>query len=93
MGAETILLGQQGQGWNRLALKPNCAPRYFPISHGWPAEVQGELIWGPTSFASEDDYILTLGDEEIQEIRAGLEHFNGAELEQTLFLKAHADQE
>jgi hypothetical protein len=77
MGAETILLGQQGQTWGDLAVKANCTPRYVPVSHEWPAEVEGDLAWGPTSFASEDDYTLTLTESEVDEVRSGLQHFNG----------------
>ncbi|KAK4102453.1 Clavaminate synthase-like protein, partial [Parathielavia hyrcaniae] len=80
MGAETILLGHQGQDWSALAVKANCTPRYFPISHGWPAEVEGDLAWGPSSFTSDDDYTLTLDEADISEIRSGLQHFNGLEL-------------
>jgi hypothetical protein len=77
MGAETLLLGHQGQDWGALTVKPNCTPRYFPISHEWPAEAQGDLAWGPASFASQDDYTLTLSETDISEIRSGLQHFNG----------------
>jgi hypothetical protein len=77
MGAETILFGQQAQGWGALTVKSNCTPRYFPVSSSWPAEVKGDLAWGPTSFASPDDYTLTLSESELLEIRAGLQHFNG----------------
>jgi len=76
MGAEAILLGKQGQAWTDLAVKANCTPRYFPISQEWPAEMEGDLAWGPTSFASEDDYTLTLSGSEVSEVRDGLHHFN-----------------
>jgi hypothetical protein len=76
MGVETVLLGSQGPSWQNLNLKPNCAPRYFPISHDWPAAVEGDLAWGPTSFGSEDDFTLTLTESEVAEVKCGLEHFN-----------------
>ncbi|KAL2134171.1 hypothetical protein VTI74DRAFT_870 [Chaetomium olivicolor] len=76
MGAETILLEQQGRGWGNLEVKTNCTPRYFPITHQWPAKMEGELAWGPTSFASPVDYTLTLSEDEISEVRSGLQHFN-----------------
>lgn len=75
MGAETVLLGQQGQAWGDLTVKASCPPRY--VSSEWPAEVEGDLAWGPASFASEDDYTLVLNEDEVAEVRSGLQHFNG----------------
>ena len=77
MGAETILLGPQEQGWVDLTLKTKCTPRYIPITHDWPAQMEGGLVWGPESFASEEDYTLIFTEEEVSEVKAGLEHFNG----------------
>ncbi|KAK4155269.1 hypothetical protein C8A00DRAFT_13670 [Chaetomidium leptoderma] len=76
MGVETILLGPQAQGWGNLKVKANCTARYYPISHKWPAEMEGDLAWGPASFGSEDDYTLTLTESEISEVRSALQHFN-----------------
>jgi hypothetical protein len=76
MGAETILLGPQGHEFN-LSLKENCTLRYVPVTEQWPTEVQGDLVWGPSSFASPDDYTLTLTEQEVSEVRSGLQHFNG----------------
>lgn len=79
MSTETILLGQQqwGLGNLKLNLKANRTPRYLPVSHEWPAEMAGDLVWGPTSFGSEGDYTLTLSEDDIFEVKAGLQHFNG----------------
>ncbi|EAQ84189.1 hypothetical protein CHGG_10593 [Chaetomium globosum CBS 148.51] len=76
MGAETVLLGQQGQAWGNLAVKANCPPRYVPVSTEWPVKLEGDLAWGPASFASEDDYTLVLTEDEVLEVRSGLQHFN-----------------
>ncbi|KAL2258489.1 hypothetical protein VTK26DRAFT_8180 [Humicola hyalothermophila] len=75
MGAETILLLPQEQNVADLTLK-TCTPRYVPITHNWPARMEGGLAWGPDSFASEDDYTLTLTNEEVSEVKDGLQHFN-----------------
>ncbi|KAL2146815.1 hypothetical protein VTI28DRAFT_2296 [Corynascus sepedonium] len=76
MGAEAILLGQQAQAWPDLTVKTNCTPRYFPVSHAWPAAIEGDMTWGPASFNSEDDYTLTLSEGEISEVKSGLAYFN-----------------
>ncbi|KAL2185634.1 hypothetical protein L209DRAFT_766348 [Thermothelomyces heterothallicus CBS 203.75] len=71
-----VLLGQQGQAWPDLAIKSSCAPRYFLVSYTWPAAMEGDMAWGPASFNSEDDYTLTLTEDEVLEVKSGLEHFN-----------------
>ncbi|KAJ4286401.1 hypothetical protein N0V88_008024 [Collariella sp. IMI 366227] len=38
--------------------------------------MDGELVWGADSISSPDDYTLTLNEDEISEVRAGLQHFN-----------------
>jgi hypothetical protein len=77
MGAETILLGPQAQAWGEFTVKANCTSRYLPITGEWPATMEGDLAWGAASFASEDDYTLTLTESEVSEVRCGLQHFNG----------------
>ncbi|KAL2197003.1 hypothetical protein P885DRAFT_68900 [Corynascus similis CBS 632.67] len=72
----SILLGQQAQAWPDLTVKTNCTPRYFPVSHAWPAAIEGDMAWGPASFSSEDDYTLTLSEGEISEVKSGLAYFN-----------------
>ncbi len=76
MGAETILLRPQERCWGELTVKLNCNSHYLPGTNGWPASVEGDLAWGPTSFESEDDFTLTLTEDEVAEVRSGLEHFN-----------------
>lgn len=76
MGVEAVLHAQQAQTWPELTIKSSCAPRYFPVSHQWPAVMEGDMAWSPASFKSEDDYTLTLTEEEVSEVKAGLEHFN-----------------
>ncbi|KAK4238377.1 hypothetical protein C8A03DRAFT_43887 [Achaetomium macrosporum] len=75
MGVETVLLGPQGRDFN-LALKGNYTLRHVPVTQQWPTEVGGDLAWGPSSFASPDDYTLTLTEREIAEVRSALQHFN-----------------
>jgi hypothetical protein len=77
MGAETVLLGPQAQTWGEFKVKANCTSRYSPITGEWPATMEGDLAWGAASFASEDDYTLTLTESEVSEVRSGLQHFNG----------------
>jgi hypothetical protein len=76
MGAETIHLEQPEQGWGNFTLKTNCTPRFSPVSHEWPLEVEGDLAWDPASFPSEEDYTLTLSENDVSEVKSGLQHFN-----------------
>ncbi|KAK4176189.1 hypothetical protein QBC36DRAFT_12514 [Triangularia setosa] len=81
MGAETILSHvEQIPVWGdlKLTLKSESASQIK--SFKLPAEMRGALAWSPSSFQSEDDYILTLNDEEIEEVKAALFHFNGLDL-------------
>lgn len=79
MAAETIIL-EHPPAWGDIRLKTDCTLRYIPISHEWPAEVTGELAWGPASFCSEEDYTLTLSDDEVSEVKSALRYFNGKRL-------------
>ena len=76
MGAETLLLRPDGQSWENLTVKTNCAHRYRSATHDWPAAVEGDLAWGPAAFDSEADFTLTMTESEVSEVRLALEHFN-----------------
>ncbi|KAL1842469.1 hypothetical protein VTJ49DRAFT_5206 [Mycothermus thermophilus] len=80
MGVETVLLEEQPQVWRNLAVKADRAADHFPITHTWPAKLEGPLVWRPDSFVSEDDYTLALTEDEIAEVRAGLKHFKNLDL-------------
>lgn len=76
MGAQTVLLQHQPV-WGDSKFTTTCTLRYVPVSHEWPAQVTGELAWGPSSFRSVEDYTLTLNDAEVSEVKSALRHFNG----------------
>lgn len=79
MGVETVLLTEteQAVGWGNLAVKASCAPRCLPPLRDWPAEMRGELVWDASTFTSADDYTLTMSKAEVEEVKTGLDHFNG----------------
>ncbi|KAK0736514.1 hypothetical protein B0T21DRAFT_181456 [Apiosordaria backusii] len=81
MGAETILLqAEQIPVWGDLKLTLKSEPVSQIKSPKLPAEMRGPLAWSPSSFKSEDDYILSLSEEEIEEVKLALSHFDGLDL-------------
>ncbi|KAK0634456.1 hypothetical protein B0T17DRAFT_586269 [Bombardia bombarda] len=62
--------------WRDLGLKSNASP-YVHRSSDWPTEVMGDISWDSTSFASDEDFTLVLSKDDVVEVRAGLQHFNG----------------
>lgn len=81
MGKEAIFLEEHktGKTWGNLELKPSTLA-YGASTHEWPAEMKGDLCWGPQSFRSGEDLALVLTEDEVSEVRAGLRHFNSLEL-------------
>ncbi|KAK4198104.1 hypothetical protein QBC40DRAFT_96092 [Triangularia verruculosa] len=79
MGAETILSRtEQIPVWHGdlvLTLKGEPASDIK-----LPASMSGPLAWNSSSFQSEQDYIITLNEEEIEEIKSALSHFNELDL-------------
>ncbi|KAK0706127.1 hypothetical protein B0T26DRAFT_654883 [Lasiosphaeria miniovina] len=75
MGVETVLPKGAGNAWGAPQLKTSTLSR-VPNPQEWPEPMRGDLAWGPTSFASEHDYALTLNDDDVSEVRAALQHFN-----------------
>jgi len=72
MGLEALVLPSLvEQAWSGLQPEVMTAR-----AQDWPAQLRGELVWGPESFRSEDQFILTLNEEEISEIQDALENFN-----------------
>jgi len=62
----------QQQPWRLpLHLKP------VPATHGWPLAMEGPTCWDSTTFAREENVILCLTEEEVAEVEAAVEHFNG----------------
>jgi hypothetical protein len=44
--------------------------------HEWPKVLQSDLAWEFTNFESEKDYTLILTENDIQEIKYAIQHFN-----------------
>ncbi|KAK3312017.1 hypothetical protein B0H66DRAFT_486618 [Apodospora peruviana] len=76
MGIETVLPRGGEQKWHNLQLKMGTQAAQNPVSNEWPTEMKGDLCWDSTNFKSDDDYILTLSDNEVSEVKAALQHFN-----------------
>lgn len=75
--SDRLHLGQQ--------LKSTSALRSVRV-HEWPRVMTGELAWDSSTRLSEQDTILTLTRDEVEEVKAALQHFNGeSTLLQTLF--------
>jgi hypothetical protein len=45
--------------------------------HEWPQVMRGDLAWDQSSLPSEEDTILSLNTDEIAEVKAAVEYFNG----------------
>lgn len=45
--------------------------------HEWPQVMRGGLTWDGASLPSDEDTILALTADEVKEVRAAVEHFNG----------------
>ncbi|KAK0654721.1 hypothetical protein QBC41DRAFT_263088 [Cercophora samala] len=81
MGAETILsLTEQTPVWGDLRLTLKGEPASQNKTPKLPAEMSGPLAWSPSTFQSESDYILTLDDKQIEEVKSALSHFHGLDL-------------
>lgn len=76
MGVEAVLPRGGQKPRVDLSLKTNALPDITRCSE-WPAQMKGELCWEPTTFKSKEDFTLTLTEEELAEVRAALQHFNG----------------
>jgi hypothetical protein len=74
MATKTVLV-EETLVWGNLSLKAGCISHGFPITHAWPTQLDGPLVWGPDTFGSEDDYTITLTETEIAEVRNGMKHF------------------
>ena len=42
----------------------------------WPRQLHGDLAWEPSQLADEDEYVLSLTEAELSEIRDALAYFN-----------------
>jgi hypothetical protein len=60
----------------RLALSnlPSKVPR------GWPEQIYSEMAWKGTDLISEEQYIFTVSEEEISEIKTALRTFQGIQI-------------
>lgn len=76
MGVEEVLPHAGEREWIGLSLKTSPPSEMVRCSE-WPARMKGELCWDRMSFSSEDDFTLTLSNDERMEVRMALRYFNG----------------
>lgn len=57
----------------RLADDPTLPNQ--PLPQGFPARVDGPIVWEGKDFTSEDQWVVKLTEAQLQEIDDGLRHF------------------
>lgn len=57
----------------RLAEDPTLPNQ--PLPEGFPAKVEGPIVWEGKDFTSEDQWVVKLTEEQLQEIDDALKHF------------------
>lgn len=68
----------------RLAENPALPSQ--PLPEGFPAKLEGPIVWKGSDFTSEDQWVVRLTDVHLQEIDDGLRHFK-SELSSGSFLQ------
>ncbi|CAA7265330.1 unnamed protein product [Cyclocybe aegerita] len=63
----------------RLAENPDLPNT--PLPPGFPARVDGPIVWEGKDWTSEKQWVYVLSEEELKEIDGGLAHFKGLNLE------------
>ncbi len=58
---------------HRLAENPTLPSQ--PLPEGFPAQVQGPIVWEGKDFTREEQWVVKLTEEQIQEIDEALQHF------------------
>lgn len=71
MGVETTAPALPEQPWESLRLKAGVYD-----TRQWPAQMEGDTCWDSSTFGGEEDFVLTLTDDEVDEVRAAVRHFN-----------------
>ncbi len=69
-------------------LKSTSALRSVRV-HEWPRVMRGDLAWDSSTLWSEQDTILTLTKDEIEEVKAALQYFNGESALLTTCVPSH----
>jgi hypothetical protein len=49
----------------------------FQTGEDWPESLHSPLVWEPSDFKDEEEFVYTLNDDEIIEISYALDHFKG----------------
>ncbi|KAK4455198.1 hypothetical protein QBC34DRAFT_445463 [Podospora aff. communis PSN243] len=85
MGVETTVPAVPERAWGSLRLKPSS-----PDTRDWPARMGGDACWGPSTFRSNNDFVFTLSQDDVAEVRGAVRHFNslglyGSEVDPTTF--------
>lgn len=63
----------QARTARRLAENPDLPKMSLPP--GFPAKVEGPIVWEGKDWTSEDQWVYKLSDEELQEIDDAMKHF------------------
>ena len=62
----------------RLEQNPELLKATLPP--GFPAKVEGPIVWEGKDWTSEEQWVYKLRDEELQEIEEAMKHFEGTKL-------------
>ncbi|KAJ3564870.1 hypothetical protein NP233_g8014 [Leucocoprinus birnbaumii] len=59
----------------RLEENPELLKMSLPL--GFPAKVEGPIVWEGKDWTNEDQWVYQLSEEDLQEIEQGMKHFEG----------------